>query len=418
MLATCETDSYAIITYAAIHNGLTMELVNNYADYPSREQMAKELSDMHIGYDFMKDKAYDWDKVARSKDNKQWLKSVWLACKLNKNVGDITRVNEFPQSDVFTFSFPCFTVDTKIVTTEGLKNINEVKVGDKVVVTKPVITSNKEHLVENVFDNGERDVFDILFDDGFKVSCTFDHKFLIRDQESIIRWKEANKLTIKDEIICDTGNSYRHICSFNNIRRERVYDITVKNIHMFKLENEILVSNCCDLSIAGQQKGMIEGETRSGLVYEVLRILKNMKELNTLPTLLILENVDALVNKKNKPQFEELNKEFKSIGYNCQYKVLNTKFTGIPQNRARVFGVYYLDSVDMTKFEFPHEFDNGVRLVDVLEDEVDDKYYINNEKAQALIKELILNGTLVDLENEGNTEDSDDVTGSECACSC
>lgn len=270
VLSTCETDINAIISYAAIHNEMTPEMVNDYSDYPSREQMAKELSDMHIGYDFTKDKEYDWGKVARSKDSKQMLQKTWLACKLNKNVGDITRVSKFPKSDLFTFSFPCV-----------------------------------------------------------------------------------------------------------------------------------------DLSIAGKQKGMIKGETRSGLVYEVLRILQNMKETNELPTFLLMENVDALVNKKNKPQYEALNEEFKALGYECQYTVMNTKYTGIPQNRSRVYGLYYLSHIDLSKFQFPLPFDNGIRLKDVLEDEVDEKYYITNEKAQALIEELILNGTLVE-NDEGELEGNPD----------
>lgn len=260
---TCEMDSDAIISYAAIHNGLTQELVDNYKDYPSRDEMAKELADKHIGYDFVKNKEYNWQKLANSKDTKQRLQKVWLANKLNKNVGDISLVEKFPYCDLLTFSFPC-----------------------------------------------------------------------------------------------------------------------------------------CDLSVAGRGAGMVVGKTRSGLVYEVLRILKNMEEDNNLPTYLIMENVDALVNKKNKPKFEALNEEFAELGYECKWDIINAKNAGVPQNRSRIFAIYWLkDRVDLSGYEFPKPFDLGIRLKDVLEDEkdVEEKYYIDNPKSRALIEELVASGKLEDI---------------------
>ena len=262
VINTCEMDTDAIISYAAIHHNLTKEDVMNYAEYPSREEMAQQLSNKHIGYDFVKDKPYDWGKLARSKDSKMRLQTTWLADKLNKNVGDICRVESFPQCDLLTFSFPC-----------------------------------------------------------------------------------------------------------------------------------------TDLSIAGRQAGMVEGETRSGLVYEVLRILKNMEAEDNLPTYLLMENVDALVNKKNKPQYEALNEEFADLGYDVKWQVLNGKNCGVPQNRSRIFAIYWLrDKVDLSNFEFPKPFDDGRRLKDILMDEVDEKYYITNERAQALIRDLVMNDKVLPTE--------------------
>ena len=256
---TCEMDSDAIISYAAIHNNLTKDKVQNYDRYPTREEMAQQLADKHIGYDFLKKKEYDWQKLARSKDTKMRLQTVWLADKLSKNLGDICLVNKLNYCDLLSFTYPC-----------------------------------------------------------------------------------------------------------------------------------------TDLSIAGRQAGMIEGETRSGLVYEVLRILKNMKAEDNLPTYLLMENVDALVNKKNKPQYEALNEEFADLGYDVKWQVLNGKNCGVPQNRSRVFAIYWLrDKVDLSTFEFPQPFDDGRRLKDVLLDEVDEKYYITNERAQALIRDLVMNDKVV-----------------------
>ena len=131
VLHTCETDIWAIISYAAIHNNLTEELVKTYSSYPSREEMAKELSEKHIGYDFKEKKEYDWKKKVNSKKD-TLLQKTWLACHLNKNVGDITLVEKFPYCDLFTFSFPCFVEDTMVLTDKGYKKIQDIKVGTKV----------------------------------------------------------------------------------------------------------------------------------------------------------------------------------------------------------------------------------------------------------------------------------------------
>ena len=108
---------------------------------------------------------------------------------------------------------------------------------------------------------------------------------------------------------------------------------------------------CQDLSVAGAQRGMIKGETRSGLVYEVLRVLNNMKEQGELPKFLLMENVDALINKKNKPQFALLNEEFDELGYNVYYSIINAKDCSYPevptpQNRKRCFGMYIRKDLD------------------------------------------------------------------------
>jgi DNA (cytosine-5)-methyltransferase 1 len=137
---------------------------------------------------------------------------------------------------------------------------------------------------------------------------------------------------------------------------------------------------CADISVAGKQKGIIEGETRSGLYYEGLRILKETK-----PKYSIIENVKNLTGKKFKEQFKQMLEDIDEIGYNNYWQILNAKNYGIPQNRERVFIVSIRKDIDLG-FEFPKGFDNGLRLKDMLEDEVDEKFYISNEKVEKLIK--------------------------------
>ncbi|WP_286910716.1 DNA cytosine methyltransferase [Clostridium sp. UBA1652] len=140
---------------------------------------------------------------------------------------------------------------------------------------------------------------------------------------------------------------------------------------------------CTDISVAGKQKGIIEGETRSGLYHEGLRILKETK-----PKYSVIENVKNLTGKKFKAEFEQILKDLDEAGYNSYWKVLNAKDYGIPQNRERVFIISIRKDIDSGTFNFPIGFDNGLRLNDYLEDEVDEKYYISQEKTENLIMQL------------------------------
>lgn len=143
---------------------------------------------------------------------------------------------------------------------------------------------------------------------------------------------------------------------------------------------------CTDISIAGKQQGFIDekGEkTRSGMYYEGIRILREKK-----PTLSIIENVKNLTSKKFKVEFETVLKDLEDAGYNNYWKVLNAKDYGIPQNRERVFIISIRKDLDNGNFKFPEPFDNGIRLKDLLEDIVDEKYYVSDEKVQKMIQSM------------------------------
>lgn len=142
---------------------------------------------------------------------------------------------------------------------------------------------------------------------------------------------------------------------------------------------------CQDISVAGKQRGINEN-TRSGLLYEVERLLYKSIMYNEQPKYLMLENVKNLVGKQFKPQFDEWIKRLDELGYNTYWKVLNAKNYGIPQNRERVFAISIRKEID-TGYEFPIGFDNGKRLKDILESEVDEKYYLSSEKVNLFIKQ-------------------------------
>ena len=148
---------------------------------------------------------------------------------------------------------------------------------------------------------------------------------------------------------------------------------------------------CTDLSLAGKRLGMSrESGTRSSLLWQVERLLSECKEL---PQYLLMENVPQVVSKDNLRLFSEWTNFLQSLGYKNDYKILNAKDFGVPQNRERCYMVSILES-ENREFKFPTPRKLELRLKDVLEDEVDEKYYINSEKAQELIDKLVANGQL------------------------
>lgn len=115
-------------------------------------------------------------------------------------------------------------------------------------------------------------------------------------------------------------------------------------------------------------------KTRSSLIVEYLRILR-VKH----PKFAIYENVKNIVGKQFKKTFNMFTSELHEYGYNTYWQVLNAKNYGVPQNRERVY-IFIVDkNYDNGKFMFPEGFDNGIRLKDVLETEVDTKYFLSQE---------------------------------------
>ena len=144
---------------------------------------------------------------------------------------------------------------------------------------------------------------------------------------------------------------------------------------------------CQDLSVAGKQAGMSEG-TRSNLYWEAHRIIEAKR-----PRIIMFENVKNLVSKKFRKDFDAIVTGLEELGYSIYWKVLNAKDYGIPQNRERVFCIGVLGEREPIKW--PEPFDNGLRLKDLLEDEVDEKYYISDEKCQKLLESLKDEGSKV-----------------------
>ena len=132
-------------------------------------------------------------------------------------------------------------------------------------------------------------------------------------------------------------------------------------------------SPCQDFSVAGKGAGGDKDSgTRSSLMYETLRIVEKLK-----PKYVIWENVKNLLSKKHRHNFDAYLDAMRELGYTNYYQVLNAKDYGVPQNRERVFTVSILNG---GKFEFPPKQELTVKLKDILEKEVDEKYYLSDEQ--------------------------------------
>lgn len=133
---------------------------------------------------------------------------------------------------------------------------------------------------------------------------------------------------------------------------------------------------CQDISIAGKQKGFTDENghlTRSGLFFEALRIIEDTK-----PKIAIAENVKALTGKKFSAEFKIVLDSLNDAGYRNYWAVLNAKDYGVPQNRERVFIISIRDDIDHG-YTFPEKFELKLRLKDLLEETVDEKFYLSDE---------------------------------------
>ena len=194
------------------------------------------------------------------------------------------------------------------------------------------------------------------------------------------------------EIDQNPVNSYNAIFNTNFVPQD-ISKIHAEDLGIVDTERYCYITTysfpCQDLSNAGLQKGMEKGSgTRSGLLWEVERILDECVEYNgNLPEILIMENVPAVIGKKNIKSFQAWRRKLESLGYSNFVKILNAKEIGwpepIPQNRARCFMVSILGD---WHYEFPKKQKLRLRLKDMLEDNVDEKYYLSDRALNGIIK--------------------------------
>lgn len=178
----------------------------------------------------------------------------------------------------------------------------------------------------------------------------------------LVGWSEIDKYAIKahDALFPGTTN-------YGDITQ-----IDWENIPDFDLFT--YSSPCQDFSQAGKQRGGEKGSgTRSSLLWQCERAIETKR-----PKFCLMENVAALVSQKFVKLFNQWQLTLEKLGYRNYAKVLNAKDYGVPQNRERIFLVSIREDVDMIYY-FPQSVKLEKRLLDMLEDKVDERYYISDD---------------------------------------
>lgn len=182
---------------------------------------------------------------------------------------------------------------------------------------------------------------------------------------------QLNKITLKKLKLI-----YKSITLSKNLGS--IYNVNAKNLNIERereRENVYVMTYsfpCQDLSIMGRGQGMKDTSTRSGLLWEVERILKDLKSATSLPDILVMENVPQVHGTKNKKDFQKWCSSLNELGYENYSQDMNMIDYGVPQSRDRTFMVSILGNYD---YEFPKKEKLKLFLGDILEKNVDDKYF-------------------------------------------
>ncbi len=214
------------------------------------------------------------------------------------------------------------------------------------------------------------------------------------------------RLNINYEIVDYVEIDKYAVKSFNAIHNTNFEPQDISNWNKdIKVDLIMHGSPCQDFSLAGKQAGGDEGSgTRSSLMYETIRIVEKLR-----PKYVVWENVKNLLSKTHKHNFDNYLKTLEELGYTNYYQILNAKDYEIPQNRERVFTISILNN--SKNFEFPVKQELKLKLKDMLDKEVDEKYYLSekminyitadNEKWSGNNKESIINRDIATTINTG-----------------
>lgn len=195
--------------------------------------------------------------------------------------------------------------------------------------------------------------------------------------------KALTNLGIEHEIVDAVEIDKYAIKSFNAIHGTNFepQDITKWNKDI-KADLIMHGSPCQDFSVAGKNAGGDEGSgTRSSLLYETLRIVEKVQ-----PDIVIWENVKNLLSKRHKHNHEAYIQRMSDMGYDSATQILNAKDYGVPQNRERVFTLSIKRGSKLVKsYTRPEPRPLEIRLKDILEDEVEERYYLTDEQVASFV---------------------------------
>ena len=286
------------------------------------------------------------------------------------------------QSSMFDFLYEKYQIKNKIKLIEcfagyGSQNLALKYLGanyehHRIIewATKSIQAYNDIH-IQDYTDYSQCCTFEEVVDYLFKKGISYNYSTPMTYEQ----------IKIKGEKWCRT--TYNNIIATKNL--VNIQQVSASDLDITDTENYTYLLTysfpCQDLSLAGKGKGMTKGsETRSGLLWEVERILD---ECNKLPQILLMENVTQVVGTKNIKDFQEWVTKLESLGYSNFVEILNAKDYGIPQNRERCFMVSILGDYNYT---FPKKIGLELRLKNLLEEKVDEKYYLSQQMIEGMMK--------------------------------
>lgn len=173
-------------------------------------------------------------------------------------------------------------------------------------------------------------------------------------------------------------------CAVHNVDKKlNLNDITKIDIEKLPTSGIDIITHgspCQDFSMAGLQAGGDIGTgTRSSLMWNSVAIIEHVK-----PKYVVWENVKNVLSKKHKHNFDKYLKSLEDSGYNNYYQVLNAKDFGIPQNRERIYVISIRKDIDKGTFTFPEKEPLKLKLKDLLEDSVDEKFYLKDSQVMRI----------------------------------
>ena len=223
------------------------------------------------------------------------------------------------------------------------------------------------------FTNDNTDYFSQqAFDDSWLISWLYEKGISSNynepmTKEQVIRLGSEQRKKIFNNI-CSTHNLV-------NIQQVKGKDLQIIDTDKF---DYIMTYSfpCQDLSLAGKGKGMSDTSTRSGMLWEVERILNECHDLGEMPKILIMENVPQVHGEGNVEDFNKWQFKLEQLGYKNYWQDMIATDYGIPQTRNRTFMVSILGDYNYT---FPKPIPLKLKLKDMLEDNVDEKYYLSDK---------------------------------------
>ena len=232
------------------------------------------------------------------------------------------------------------------------------------------------------------DIFDVLYPDfKFDKEITVLETFAGIGSQRKALDRLAKKYDLKVNYLPPVEFDKYAIASYNAIHgtNHKTKDITKTFCWEYQEQIDLLTWSfpCQDISLAGKGEGLKLGsKTRSSLGWEIIWLIGEMEMYSQKPKVLLMENVKNLLGEKHIKEFNELQKHLEKLGYKNYWQVLNAKDFGIPQNRERVFMVSILGKYN---YKFPKPIPLKLRLKDILEDEVNKKYYLDSEKIKRIV---------------------------------